>query len=130
MYQQPSYVYPLPYQQPTMTNIPSARPPMRMLPGIVVNSSNEIPVDAIPMDGTIAVFPKQDLSEIYIKQWRSDGTIQTKVFKLVSNDSNSQSMDIESRINALYEKVDRLEQNVANGFGSKNRSRNSGKEIN
>lgn len=32
-----------------------------------------------------ALFPKNDLSEIYLKSWTANGTIQTIVFKPVQN---------------------------------------------
>lgn len=48
------------------------------------------------MNGSVAFFPKSDLSEIYAKQWSADGTISTMVFKPIQNDNhNKLSQDTE-----------------------------------
>lgn len=48
----------------------------RMVQGVENINANEV-----PMDGSMAFFPKQDLSEIYVKGWNADGTIKTIVYK-------------------------------------------------
>lgn len=50
------------------------------LNGRMVTNVNEINVNEVPMD-SVAFFPKQDMSEIYLKTWTSNGSIQTIVFK-------------------------------------------------
>lgn len=49
--------------------------------GRTVNSANEIQANDVPMNMPYALFPKNDLSEIYLKSWSPNGTIQTRVFK-------------------------------------------------
>lgn len=49
--------------------------------GKVVQSQDMIVANDVPMNGSVAFFPKSDLSEIYAKQWSADGTISTMVFK-------------------------------------------------
>ena len=39
----------------------------------------------VPMNMPYALFPKNDLSEIYLKSWNANGTIQTVVFKPMNN---------------------------------------------
>lgn len=51
--------------------------------GKVVPSVENITANDVPMDGSIAFFPRQDMTEIYAKSWNSDGTIRTIVFKPV-----------------------------------------------
>nr|DAD72715.1 MAG TPA: hypothetical protein [Siphoviridae sp. ct7EW56] len=64
--------------------------------GKVVQSQDSIVANDVPMNGSVAFFPKSDLSEIYAKQWSADGTISTMVFKPVQNDSpNKLSQDTE-----------------------------------
>lgn len=64
--------------------------------GKVVQSQDSIVANDVPMNGSVAFFPKSDLSEIYAKQWSADGTISTMVFKPVQNDStNKLSQDAE-----------------------------------
>lgn len=41
----------------------------------------QITANDVPMDGSVAIFPKQDMSEIYTKSWNADGTIRTVVYK-------------------------------------------------
>lgn len=64
--------------------------------GKVVQSKDSIVANDVPMNGSVAFFPKSDLSEIYAKQWSADGTISTMVFKPIQNDSpNKLSQDTE-----------------------------------
>lgn len=51
--------------------------------GKVVPSVENITANDVPMDGSVAFFPRQDMTEIYAKSWNSDGTIRTIVFKPV-----------------------------------------------
>lgn len=55
--------------------------------GKVVQSQDSIVANDVPMNGSVAFFPKSDLSEIYAKQWSADGTISTMVFKPIQNDN-------------------------------------------
>ena len=64
--------------------------------GKVVQSQDSIVANDVPMNGSVAFFPKSDLSEIYAKQWSADGTISTMVFKPIQNDNpNKLSKDTE-----------------------------------
>lgn len=47
--------------------------------GRVVQAVENINANEVPMDGSMAFFPKQDMSEIYVKGWNADGTIRTIV---------------------------------------------------
>lgn len=44
------------------------------LNGRIVQVVENINANEVPMDGSMAFFPKQDLSEIYLKGWNADGT--------------------------------------------------------
>lgn len=57
--------------------------------GKVVPAVENITANDVPMDGSVAFFPKQDMTEIYAKSWNADGTIRTIVFKPVSSDTVS-----------------------------------------
>lgn len=74
-YQQPSYM------QQTVQRIN----------GRVVQSVDMITANDVPMDGSVAFFPKQDLSEIYAKSWDGNGKIATMLFKPVLEESPSNS---------------------------------------
>lgn len=43
----------------------------------IVNRLEDITINDIPMDGTPGIFPISDGSAIYVKSWKSDGTINT-----------------------------------------------------
>ena len=64
--------------------------------GKVVLTLYSIVANDVPMNGSVAFFPKSDLSEIYAKQWSADGTISTMDFKPIQNDNhNKLSQDTE-----------------------------------
>ena len=57
--------------------------PMSGMVGKMVGRIEDIAPQDVPMTGAPAFFPKQDLSEIYVKSWNSNGTLDTVVFKPV-----------------------------------------------
>ena len=96
--------------------------------GKVVQSQDSIVANDVPMNGSVAFFPKSDLSEIYAKQWSADGTISTMVFKPVQNDNtNKLSQDTEKlkiglsdeatevfnkHFDILFSKIEELEKKI------------------
>lgn len=103
-----------PYIQPV--------PQSRGLSGMVVQSADRITADCVPMDGSAAFFPKQDMSEIYVKNWCADGTIRTMIYKpmemsgvAAKNDSGAAqnvTAVFEQRFDELFEKIEQLEQAI------------------
>ena len=83
-----------PYQYASMSNMQRYQAqPEQMMPaqmpvtpqaiginGRVVQGLDNINANEVPMDGSMAFFPEQDLSEIYVKGWNADGTIKTIVY--------------------------------------------------
>lgn len=53
----------------------------RGLNGKVVQSVEMITANDVPMDGSVAIFPMQDMSVILAKSWNADGTIKTILYK-------------------------------------------------
>ena len=124
------------YQQAynTMQNIQRFQQPQQfeqMQQGIfgkVVQSQDSIVANDVPMNGSVAFFPKSDLSEIYAKQWSADGTISTMVFKPIQNDNpNKLSQDteklkiglsdeatevFEKHFDTLFSKIEELEKKI------------------
>lgn len=79
-YQQPRYD--LQQNQPLFNQQQSIQPQQQAgLNRKVVQAVEQITANDVPMDGSVAVFPKQDMSEIYTKSWNADGTIRTIVYK-------------------------------------------------
>ena len=107
--------------------------------GKVVQSQDSIVANDVPMNGSVAFFPKSDLSEIYAKQWSADGTISTMVFKPVQNDNhNKLSQDTEKlkiglsdeateifnkHFDTLFSKMEELEKKIDEKSSTKTNAR-------
>ena len=112
-------------QQPVVLQ----QPIQRVLNGMVVMSADKITADCVPMDGSAAFFPKQDLSEIYVKNWCADGTIRTLIFRPVEITGNTNKNDpglsenvtavFEQRFDELFGKIEQLEQTITNSMTKK-----------
>lgn len=78
----------MPVQQPVYQ--PPIQPQPSQIVGRMVDSADAIQANDVPMNMPYALFPKRDLTEIYLKSWNPNGTIQTVIFKPeVSNEENS-----------------------------------------
>ena len=117
------------------------------LNGRIVQVVENINANEVPMDGSMAFFPKQDLSEIYVKGWNADGTIKTIVYKPQIDNKSVQavntSLDTEKlkidlseqatagimqRFDDLSAKIEQLKNKVALGTQRKNSQSQSKKE--
>lgn len=70
------------YQQ----NMPNTYQQNQIVQGIngkIIAEMSQITANDVPMDGSVAFFPKQNLSEVYAKSWNADGTIRTVTYKPV-----------------------------------------------
>lgn len=99
----------MPYQQPMMNYTPNygayqynpmasyqryQQPePTQGISGRVVQAIESINPNEVPMDGSVAFFPKQDMSEIYVKGWNADGTINTIVYKPYTAPKDNQAVN-------------------------------------
>lgn len=77
----------------------------------VADASNVSPND-VPMDGNAAVFPKNDFTEIYVKSWTPNGTIQTIVYKPINPENQSEANIPQMDFNALNEDVRALREDI------------------
>lgn len=90
--------------------------PQAQAPGIIgriVNDFSEITANDVPMNGNAAFFLKADGSELQVRSWSSNGTIQTVVYKPVfeqngADGTNTPQMDF----NALNEDVRALREDI------------------
>lgn len=71
----PNYSYGNPY-----TNQVQAQPAVSALQGKIVDSADIVKATEVPFGG-FAVFPKGDMSEIYVKSWNNNGTTQIHTYK-------------------------------------------------
>ena len=104
------------------------QPQMQMQPqgnfaplGKIVESIDIVKATDIPMDGNMYYFPKADGSEIYAKQWLSNGQTRILTFKpLLDNEANTLSPNeeklnlttideftevLESKLDEFYKKI-------------------------
>lgn len=136
-YQQPQqYQQMQQLQQPTQ-QIQQPQFQSQQLPQLIgrpVNQVEEITANDVPMNAPYALFPKSDLSEIYLKSWTANGTIQTIAFKpaqmnQADNSLRNQSelkigltedvtQALMSQFEELKNKIDRLEQSMSGSSGT------------
>lgn len=70
--------------------------------GRMVQSVENINANEVPMDGSMAFFPKQDMSEIYVKAWDANGLIKTIVYKPYTEPNNNQINSTTNAENAKF----------------------------
>ena len=93
-------------QQPQQVmNNPSASG----LNGKLVDSEDMARVTEVPIGG-YGIFPKADLSEIYIKSWNNNGTTNIITFK----PDTSQPMAEQNPIDVILERINQLESKIDN----------------
>ena len=96
------------------------------LQGKVVDSIDAAKVSDVPFGG-YALFPKADLSEIYIKSWNNNGTTQISVYKPIpAEDSPEQKQEDFNTI--ILQKVVGVEQKIDAIIGAINESPQPKKE--
>lgn len=66
-----------PYTPQPAPTVPPAAAPVDGFPGRCINDVSDIRPNEVPLNGGLAVFPTNDLSTIYVKAWKSDGSIVT-----------------------------------------------------
>jgi len=88
-----------------------------LLNGRMVNSIEEITANDVPMNVPYSIFPKNDLSQIYIKSWNANGTIQTIAYAPIQPENAEHSANIpQTDFNALNEDVRALRQEISERF--------------
>lgn len=80
-------------QQPMQMNQQPMPQQIIGINGRIVQAVENINANEVPMDGSMAFFPKQDMSEIYVKGWNANGTINTIVYKPYTAPKDSQAVN-------------------------------------
>lgn len=92
-------------QQPQIEQVQPVNQLQQQMPcgvnGRVVQSVEMITANDVPMDGSAAFFPMQDMSAILAKSWNADGTIKTVIFKPI-NETAPQS-EIQNKENLKFD---------------------------
>lgn len=119
----PQAQYQNPYMMDRMAQLQAMQqnlqpqPQVMSLNGKVIDSVESITASDVPMDGTFAVFPKRDMSEICLKYWTGEGKIATISFKPVLDtqsvisppeQENQKFDELGAVLEGLHEKVDNL----------------------
>lgn len=104
-YYNPSYSYNIPYNQ----NMQPQQTQTQTLNGKIVDSKGIVKVTDVPI-GSYGIFPKADLSEIYIKSWNNNGTTNIITFK----PDTSQPMAEQNPIDVILERINQLESKIDN----------------
>lgn len=140
MYGQPPIMQPqMPPYMDRLSQLQSMQQSMQQPPaqisglnGRVVEVAENILASDVPMDGSFAVFPKRDLSEVYVKYWTGEGKIATISFKPISEaqadisptDNTSLRFDeLSNALGGLYDKVDNLSNRIDEVLKSKGSQR-------
>ena len=112
--QYPMYQQPQPFQPMSQTQ---AQPkPFSPITGRVVNSLDEITVQEVPTDGTVAWFPSADGSCVYGKRWTPDGNITTMRFVPEAADATPSQPDPFQLINARIDELVDLVENISDNM--------------
>ena len=113
-------------QQPQQPQQQFQQMPMG-ISGRVVPNAEAIAANDVPMDGSVAFFPMQDMSQILAKSWNADGTIKTVIYKpFVETPSNlsptNEKMNVGlpddvtqafmQRFDDIADRISRLEQSM------------------
>lgn len=128
-------------QQPMQMNQQPIPQQIVGINGRIVQAVENINANEVPMDGSMAFFPKQDMSEIYVKGWNADGTIRTIVYKPYTEPGGSNAgnptTDIEnakftlsdestelfmSKFDELSEKIGQLENRFDKSLGTQRKT--------
>lgn len=129
-------------QQPQVDQMQTVNQFQQQMPrginGRVVQSVEMITANDVPMDGSAAFFPMQDMSAILAKSWNADGTIKTVIFKPVNETvpqnsaQNQENLKFDlsdgtvaafmDRFDELSSKIEQLEQSMSKPIS---KSRNS-----
>lgn len=104
-------------QQPQVQQYPANQAVQNPLNGRIVNTVEEITANDVPMNVPYSIFPKSDLSQIYVKSWNANGTIQTIAYKPIELENVQQGTNMpQTDFNALNEDVRALRQEIADRF--------------
>lgn len=103
--------------------------------GRVVNDFSEITANDVPMNGNAAFFPKSDGSELQVRSWSANGTIQTVVYRPIQQENKEQGANIKQNdfatlnedVKALREEIserfDRLEKSMSGSYAKSTASK-------
>lgn len=105
------YLMNIPQQQSAVlqTAPPQQMPNQPALNGKIVDSEDVVKATEVPIGG-YGIFPRADLSEIYIKSWNNNGTTSVITFKpVVPEPAESAQIGSGDLTNLLLQRIDNIE---------------------
>lgn len=116
-YQQNQMSTPLYQAQPYQQQFPQYQQ-AQSLSGKYVDSIDVVKATEVPIGGS-GIFPKADMSEIYVKAWNADGTTKVMTFKPVTeptaaissandNDAAAIMQEVMNQLKTVSVKIDKL----------------------
>lgn len=86
------------------------------LNGKIVDGIDVVKVTEVPLGG-YGIFPKADMSEIYIKSWNNNGTTKIDVYKLEQppSDTPTQLQADSTLLNQILEKLNAIDSRIGTG---------------
>lgn len=129
-YMNNQYMQTQPPQQQQIQPQPQPQPQMMQsgLNGKIVDGPEMVRATEVPI-GSYAIFPKADLSEIYIKAWNPNGTTNIITFKPIVPEITTPAQEEGSNMNQILQKIDLLE-NKIDAFIMENKAVGVKKEVN
>lgn len=112
-----------PITMPQQYQVPQ---PVRPQPGLrTVSSADEITVQEVPTDGSIALFPLADGSAVIGKRWMPDGSISTTRFvpePSVTDQPADPFQAINDRIDSIFDTLDDIRNNMPHEMHARRRA--------
>lgn len=99
-----------PYQSGN-TGYNASFPGASALNGKIVDSADVVKATEVPIGG-YGIFPKADLSEIYIKSWNNNGTTSILTFKPIVSAEEQIAIEDISNLDRVIEKIESLETKI------------------
>lgn len=97
------------YQQQYQQMLPSTfQQQPQTISGRTVNRVEDIAVNEISMDGSMSFFPNANGQEIYGKKWNSDGTVSTILYRISTENQQTQELsnaDYYKKIEGNFEDI-------------------------
>lgn len=113
-------------QQPTLPTIgQTQQPPVqaavatRPIEGRVVSNPNEITAADVRNDGTICLFPTNDYSCIFAKQWGNNGLISTVKYVPATDDHGDETAEVPSYISDMMQQISDIQDTLKKMQGNK-----------
>lgn len=100
----------------TQNNVSQNLLPAPPLNGKIVDGEDVVKATEVPIGG-YGIFPKADLSEIYLKTWNNNGTTSIITFQPIPTVDNNQTQQQQlagGNYNELLEKVNNIEAKLDN----------------